>query len=178
MVRGMLDQGFERLAAGYEKALKACLGAPVVIVLILLGIAAGAYTLFRRDSRRICAAGRSGNFLCDRQGCGGNEHRLYDRPDQETRAPLMPLVESGDIQRALVRAPSWGQTAPNGGIIIISMAPWDKRKVSTAEAQGRMMGAWSQFRMFVYSRSCARVFHAMAAVSLCNSCWVEPITKS
>ena len=68
----------------------------------------------------------------------------------------MPLVESGDIQRALVRAPTWGSTAPNGGIIIVSMAPWNKRDISTAEAQGRMMGAWSQapdVRVFTFMRS-------------------------
>ncbi len=75
---------------------------------------------------------------------------------KKLEGPLRPLVESGDIQRALIRAPSWGQTAPNGGVIIISMAPWEDREISTADARRRMMGAWQQFpdvRVFTFMRS-------------------------
>ena len=70
--------------------------------------------------------------------------------------PLNPLIESGDVQRSLVRAPTWGMNTPSGGVVIVSMAPWNEREISTAEAQGRMMGAWSQIpelRVFTFMRS-------------------------
>ena len=152
----MIDRGFERLATGYEKALKACLGAPVAIVLILLGIVAGAYALFVEIPEEYAPQEDQGIFFGVVKAAEGTNIDYMTDQIKQLERPLMPLVESGDIQRALVRAPSWGQTAPNGGIIIISMAPWDKRKVSTAEAQGRMMAAWSQFpdvRVFTFMRS-------------------------
>jgi multidrug efflux pump len=70
--------------------------------------------------------------------------------------PLRPLVESGDIMRALVRAPSWGETAPSGGVIIVSMAPWGQRNVTTVDTMRRMMGAWSQapdVRVFTFMKT-------------------------
>ncbi|MDP6673813.1 MAG: efflux RND transporter permease subunit, partial [Gammaproteobacteria bacterium] len=155
-VTHMLDRGFERVASGYEKALRASLGAPVLIVVILLGIAAGTYALFQVIPEEYAPKEDQGIFFAIVKTAEGTNIDYMTDQVKKLERPLMPLVESGDIQRALVRAPSWGQTAPNGGIIIISMAPWGERKVSTAEAQGRMMGAWSQFpdvRVFTFMRS-------------------------
>ncbi len=151
-----LDRSFERLAAGYEKALRASLGAPVLIVVILLGIVAGAYALFLTIPEEYAPQEDQGIFFAVVQAAEGTNIDYMTDQIKKLERPLMPLVESGDIQRALVRAPSWGQTAPNGGIIIISMAPWDKREISTAAAQGRMMAAWSQLpdvRVFTFMRS-------------------------
>jgi len=151
-----LDRSFERLAAGYEKALKASLGAPVLVVVILLGIVAGAYALFLTIPEEYAPQEDQGIFFAVVKAAEGTNIDYMTDQIKKLERPLMPLVESGDIQRALVRAPSWGQTAPNGGIIIISMAPWGKREISTAEAQGRMMAAWSQLpdvRVFTFMRS-------------------------
>jgi multidrug efflux pump len=152
----VLDRGFERVAAGYEKALRASLGAPVVIVLIVLAIAAGAYALFRTIPEEYAPQEDQGIFFAIIKASEGTNIDYMTDQIKKLERPLMPLVESGDIQRALVRAPTWGATAPNGGIIIISMAPWDKRDISTAEAQGRMMRAWGQapdVRVFTFMRS-------------------------
>jgi len=151
-----LDRSFERLAAGYEKVLKASLGAPVLIVVILLGIVAGAYALFLTIPEEYAPQEDQGIFFAIVKAAEGTNIDYMADQIKKLERPLMPLVESGDIQRALVRAPSWGQTAPNGGVIIISMAPWGKRKISTAGAQGRMMSAWSQIpdvRVFTFMRS-------------------------
>ena len=151
-----LDRGFERVAAGYERALKASLGAPVLIVLILLGIAAGAYAMFRAIPEEYAPQEDQGIFFGIVKASEGTNIDYMTDQIKKLELPLVPLVESGDIQRALVRAPTWGATAPNGGIIIISMAPWNERDISTAEAQGRMMGAWSQatdVRVFTFMRS-------------------------
>jgi multidrug efflux pump len=155
-VSRLLDRGFERVAAGYEKALRASLGAPVLIVLILLGIAGGAYALFQTIPEEYAPQEDQGIFFGIVKASEGTNIDYMTAQVKELEKPLMPLVESGDIQRALVRAPTWGATAPNGGIIIVSMAPWNERNISTAEAQGRMMGIWSQapdVRVFTFMRS-------------------------
>jgi len=152
----LLDRGFQRVAAGYERALTASLGAPVLIVVILLGIVAGAYALFLTIPEEYAPQEDQGIFFAIIKASEGTNIDYMTDQIKMLERPLVPLVESGDIQRALVRAPTWGATAPNGGIIIISMAPWDKRDISTDEARGRMMAAWSQapdVRVFTFMRS-------------------------
>jgi multidrug efflux pump len=152
----LLDRAFERLAAGYEKALRASLGAPALVVLILLAIAAGAYGLFRAMPEEYAPQEDQGIFFAIVTAAEGTNIDYMTEQMKKLEGPLRPLVESGDVQRALIRAPSWGRTAPNGGVIIVSMSPWDARETSTAEARGRMMGAWQQFpdvRVFTFMRS-------------------------
>jgi len=152
----LLDTGFDRLAAGYQRALESTLRAPVVVVVLLLVIAAGAVALFQSIPEEYAPQEDQGIFFAIVKAAEGTGIDYMTEQLKLLENPLKPLVESGDIQRALIRAPSWGQTAPNGGVIIISMAPWDKRNISTADARRRMMGAWSQapdVRVFTFMRS-------------------------
>lgn len=152
----MLDRAFDRLANGYENALKASLGAPVIVVCVLLAIATGAYMLFRALPEEYAPQEDQGIFFAIVSASEGTNIEYMTEQLKKLEGPLRPLVESGDIQRALIRAPTWGRTNPNGGIIIVSMSPWDERETSTREAQGRMMGAWQQFpdvRVFTFMRS-------------------------
>ena len=152
----LLDRAFNRLATAYENALKASLGAPALVVLVLLAIVAGAYGLFRAIPEEYAPQEDQGIFFAIVRASEGTNIDYMTQQIKKLEGPLRPLVESGDIQRALIRAPSWGQTAPNGGVIIISMAPWGDREISTADARRRMMGAWQQFpdvRVFTFMRS-------------------------
>jgi len=152
----MLDRGFDRLASGYENALKASVAKPAVIIVILLAIAAGAYALFTTIPEEYAPQEDQGIFFGIVRAAEGTGIDYMTEQLKQLDQPLKPLVESGDIQRALVRAPSWGETAPNGGVIIISMSPWNERNISTVDATRRMMGAWSQapdVRVFTFMKS-------------------------
>ncbi|WP_350624248.1 hypothetical protein, partial [Pseudoalteromonas sp. 24-MNA-CIBAN-0067] len=50
---------------------------------------------------------------------------------------LMPYSESGELSRVLVRVPGWGGS---GGVAIVGMADWDKRKRSTWEVMDEISG--------------------------------------
>jgi len=152
----VLDQFFERLAENYQRLLEACLRAPQIIVVLTLGIAASVWLLLENIPEEYAPKEDQGIFFAILQAAEGTsvEHMLTQIKKFEE--PMKPLIESGDIQRSLVRSPIWGSTTPNGGIVIVTMAPWSEREVSTAEAQGRMMGAWSQVpevRAFSFMRS-------------------------
>ena len=151
-----LDRGFERLATNYESALKAGLAAPGIVIVLLVAIAIGAGTLFRVIPEEYAPQEDQGIFFGIVRAAEGTGIDYMTELLKDLEKPLMPLVESGDVQRALVRAPSWGATAPNGGVIIISMAPWEEREISTKDATRRMMGAWSQapdVRVFTFMKS-------------------------
>ena len=46
----------------------------------------------------------------------------------EIEARTMPLVEAGEIERLLVRAPSFGGERFNSGVVIIGLKPWAQRR--------------------------------------------------
>ncbi len=152
----MLDRGFDRVAAAYERALEASLKAPALIIVIMLGIAGSAYALYTALPEEYAPQEDQGIFFAIVRAAEGTSISHMTTQIEKLEGPLVPLVESGDIQRALVRTPNWGSTAPSGAIMIMSMAPWGERQLSTADARRRMSAAWNQIpevRVFTFMRS-------------------------
>ena len=152
----MLDRGFDRLASAYERALTASLKVPALIIVIVLGIAASVYVLYQQMPEEYAPQEDQGIFFAIMRAAEGTTLSHMKEQIEKLEAPLMPLVESGVIQRALLRSPSWGSTAPSGGIIIVSMAPWSEREIPTAVVTRQMAAAWNEIpevRVFTFMRS-------------------------
>ncbi len=152
----LLDRGFGRLAAAYEHALTASLKVPALIIAIMLGIAASVYALYTSLPEEYAPQEDQGIFFAIVRAAEGTTVSHMKEQLEKLEAPLVPLVESGDIQRALARTPTWGSTTPSSGLMIVSMAPWSERKVSTADATRRMAEVWNQIpevRVFTFMRS-------------------------
>jgi multidrug efflux pump len=152
----VMDRAFAGLANAYQHALEACLKAPTAVILVVAGLAGGVYWLNQVIPKEYAPQEDQGVFFGIIRAAEGTSVSHMNEQVLKVEEPILPLVESGDIQRVLVRAPTWGSTAPNSGIIIASMAPWDERDISTADATRRMMIAWNQIpevRVFTFMRS-------------------------
>lgn len=152
----VLDGVFERLAESYERALTTSLRMPAMIIAIVIALAASVYVLNQNIPEEYAPQEDQGIFFGIVRAAEGTSVEHMSEQIEKLERPLMPLVESGDAQRVLVRAPVWGSTAPNSGVIIVSMAPWNQREITTAEARGQVMDAWSQIpevRVFAFMRS-------------------------
>jgi multidrug efflux pump len=152
----MLDRFFKNLADSYQRGLEASLNAPRRIVLMMVVIAASVWGLMENLPEEYAPGEDQGVFFAILQAAEGTSVGHMEKQVKKFEAPMRPLIESGDIQRSLIRTPIWGSTNPNGGIIIVTMAPWGEREVSTAEVQGRMMASWGQIpevRSFSFMRS-------------------------
>lgn len=152
----VLDGVFERLAESYERALTTSLRMPAMIMAIVIALAASVYVLNQNIPKEYAPQEDQGIFFGIVRAAEGTSVEHMSEQIEKLERPLMPLVESGDAQRVLVRAPVWGSTAPNSGVIIVSMAPWNQREITTAEARGQVMDAWSQIpevRVFAFMRS-------------------------
>jgi multidrug efflux pump len=152
----MLDRFFDKLAGSYQSGLEACLKAPRWIVLVTIAIAGSVWFLGESLPEEYAPAEDQGIFFGILQAAEGTSVGHMLEQVKKLEQPIAPFIESGDVQRSLVRSPVWGATSPDGGIIIISMSPWDQREISTAEVQGRLMAAWSQIpevRAFSFMRS-------------------------
>jgi multidrug efflux pump len=155
-VTRFLDRMFERLAESYQRGLEGCLKMPGLIIAVVVVLAASVYWFDRIIPEEYAPQEDQGIFFGVVRAAEGTSVEHMREQFLELERPLMSLVETGNAQRVLVRAPIWGSTAPNGGIIIVSMAPWSERSMSTAEARGLTMGAWSQIpevRVFAFMRS-------------------------
>ena len=152
----LLDQGFDRLANGYEKALRTSLRFGWVWVLVAVGVGASAYLLLQTVPEEYAPQEDQGAFFAPITTAEGStiDHMLEQVLKVEE--PMLPLVESGDIQRALIRVPGFGAASPSSGILVVTMAPWNERKISTEEALGLMQRQWVQLkdaRVFAFMRS-------------------------
>jgi multidrug efflux pump len=139
----ILDRFFERLAGGYQRWLESSINSPQWIVMLTAVIAMSVWALAENLSEEYAPAEDQGIFFGMLQAAEGTSAGYMLEQLKKLEKPMQPYIESGDIQRALVRSPSWGLTSPDGGIIIVTMAPWEDREISTTEMQGRMMAAWS-----------------------------------
>ena len=152
----ILDRGFNRLAAAYERTLEASLRVPALIIAIMLGIAVSVYLLYQRMPEEYAPQEDQGIFFAIISAAEGTTLSHMKAQVEKLEAPLVPLAESGDINRALVRVPGWGSTAPSGGIMIVSMAPWSERQIATDDVRRRMAAQWNEIpevRVFTFMRS-------------------------
>ena len=151
-----LDRAFDWLAARYERALAFCLTIPWVVVFMALVVAAGAWALLRTLPQEYAPAEDQGIFMASLQAAEGTSFDHMAAQVDRLEAPILPLIESGDIQRALLRVPGWGVQAPSNGFIVITMAPWDEHEVSTEEARQQLTREWQKIpdvRVFTFMRS-------------------------
>ena len=152
----VLDEFFDRFANKYQQWLTKSLHTPRYIMGLTVAIAASVWLLGENLPEEYAPKEDQGIFFGVVQAAEGTSVGHMLEQMKKLEKPLQPLIESGDVQRSLVRSPIWGSTSPDGGIIIVTMAPWNEREISTAEVQGRMMGAWSEVpevRTFSFMRS-------------------------
>ncbi len=152
----LFDRVFERITAAYAGTLRAALKVPSLVVLAALGVAASTWFLLQYVPKEYAPAEDQGNFIASVRAPEGTSLKRMEQHLVEVETPMLELVESGDVRRALVRAPSWGASAPSTAIAIVTMAPWGERDMSTYEAMDLLEQRWEDIpdlRVFTYMRS-------------------------
>ena len=151
-----LDRAFEDLAQSYQRGLEACLSFPKLVVLGVVAVVGGVYALFVSLPQEYAPQEDQGIFIAMVRAAEGTNVVHMNEQLETLEQPLMPLVRSGDAQRVLTRAPVWGDSTPNSGVFIVTLAPWGEREITTQQAQGMVMASWSQVpevRAFTFTRS-------------------------
>ena len=152
----LIDRAFDRLGAAYVSALRVAIRVPWLIVLATAAAAASTYFLFLSVPQEYAPNEDQGMFVVSARGVEGTSFARMNELVAEIEKPLLPLVESGDIQRALVRVPGWGGTAPSSAMGVVTLAPWNETNYTTEEVMQRGMAVWSQIpalRIVAFMRS-------------------------
>lgn len=126
----LVDNGFRRLQRGYHVVLAGALMHKWIIVLVFLVVGALSSWLLTHIPDEYTPKEDRGAFYILVNGPEGASYDYIKKYMDEAESRLMPLVESGEVTRLLVRAPrSFGNVAIfNNGIFIMVLNDWDTRR--------------------------------------------------
>ena len=145
LVRG-LDRLFLWIQSGYRILLRGVLRVPVLSVLLFAGLIAGSYWLYEHTPTEFAPKEDRGAFFVIVKGPEGASFSAIEEYMDEIEQRLMPLAESGEVRRLLVRAPrgfSQRPTSFNGGFVIVVLEDWRERRSAwdiLAEVRGELSG--------------------------------------
>lgn len=60
------------------------------------------------------------------------------------QAPVRPYFEEGHVSTYLQRVPAFNSVTPNGGIMVVSLVPWDESDLQTEDVMRDLVGKWNQ----------------------------------
>ncbi|MEM6579299.1 MAG: efflux RND transporter permease subunit, partial [Pseudomonadota bacterium] len=126
----LVDRGFARLRAGYAVLLNLVLRVPILGLVLILAGAASSWFLFGKLPQEFAPAEDRGAFFVIVNGPEGASYDYMTEYMDEIELRMLPLVETGEIQRLLVRAPrAFGRTENyNTGIVIVVLDDWGARR--------------------------------------------------
>jgi len=129
-VTRFVDNSFKRLQRGYHTVLAGALKHKWIILLVFLGVGISSSWLLTHIPDEYTPKEDRGAFFVLVNGPEGASYEYIKKYMDEAESRLMPLVESGEVTRLLVRAPrSFGNVAIfNNGIIIMVLSDWGSRR--------------------------------------------------
>jgi multidrug efflux pump len=125
-----IDNGFQTLRTFYEQKLAAILHRPILVLATYLTIITLGGLLFMALPQEYAPKEDRGVFFIIVKGPEGASFNYMQKYMDEVERRLLPLVESGEALRVLVRNPgSFGNLANfNTANIVVVLSPWNERR--------------------------------------------------
>lgn len=138
-----VDRDLNRIAGAYRKILERALAHPVLLAVGVLFMIALAAFCFKRLPQEFGPTEDRGAFFVIVKGPEGASFEYTQRYMREVESEMMPLIESGEAKRILVRTPgSFGTpNAFNDGRVIVVLEDFAQRRPITeimAEARAKL----------------------------------------
>lgn len=125
-----MDRGLERLRLWYQQLLRHSIASPGPALLLIAGSLLLCGWLFHSLPEEFAPPEDRGIFMVPVIAPEGSSFAYSKGYMDEIERRLMPLVESGEVKRLLVRAPrAFGNTADfSGGFVIVVLEDWSLRR--------------------------------------------------
>jgi len=126
----MVDHNFEVVNGIYRKCLTFVLRHSVIAVVTFLAILAASVLLIRVIPSEYTPDEDRGSFFTFVRGPEGATFEYMKPYMDEIERRLMPYVESGEVQRLLIRTPGGFGGVPrfNSGAVIVVLSPFEERR--------------------------------------------------
>ncbi|MBI1338907.1 MMPL family transporter [bacterium] len=122
-----IDRMFAILRAGYGRVFDATVKRPIAIAAAFLAVVAGSFLLLRAVPAEFVPDEDRGSFFMQIVGPEGASFEYMLPYLEEVERRLTPYLESGELERVSIRAPSFGGGF-NSGAVIVLMADWGQRR--------------------------------------------------
>lgn len=131
-VMRFIDSGFARIQAGYQAVLERNIRHPWIILTVFLSMLGLCFWLVKTIPSEYTPKEDRGAFFIMVNGPEGASYAFMKEYMDEIEQRLLPLSESGEALRILVRTPrSFGSSTIstfNSGMVIIVLNQWDQRR--------------------------------------------------
>ncbi len=155
-IAAAIDRGFERLNNFYARTLSAVLRVPSVAVAALLLVFGAGWYLYTNIDKEYAPQEDQGIFIASfRAAEGSSFERMAGFVDQ-IEAPLLPYIDSGVMQRGLLRIPGFGGRGNNTAIVVVTLNPDRPPEVLTEDIKNTLTAQWNEIpglRAFSFVRS-------------------------
>ncbi|MFT7221708.1 MAG: multidrug efflux pump [Candidatus Azotimanducaceae bacterium] len=152
-----VDRFFHWLQKEYDVALRFIVPRPYIAVGLVLFFGAGTYFLAKEVPNEFAPGEDQGVFFASISGPEGASFSFMQRQLRQLEETVNPYIESGDVLQYLVFLPGFGAAeSVNSAIALVTLVPWEERKLSTAEVMQELSKAWADIpgiRAFPFMRS-------------------------
>ena len=132
-----MDRQFTKIESSYRNSLTTNMTRKWGLMVSLLLAGFVSYSLFLQVPSELTPKEDRGTFFILMNGPEGASYENNAANMAKIEERLMPYSEAGELSRVLVRVPGFGSS---GGVAIVGMADWDKRKRSTWEVMDEISG--------------------------------------
>ncbi|NRB25427.1 efflux RND transporter permease subunit [Shewanella sp.] len=138
-----VDAGMSYVSDKYRQLLTKAMSHPVIVTSLIVVALASSMVLFTLVPQEFAPREDRGSMFLIVNGPQGASFEYIESYMDEIETRLMPLVDSGDIKRLLIRAPrSFGSSADfSNGMAIIVLEDWAVRRSAadiTTDIRGRL----------------------------------------
>ncbi len=147
------DRIFGWVEAGYVRVLQRTLRYPVMAAVLVILAAVVSYNLLKIIPQEFVPPEDRGTFFVQVRSAEGASFESNAGHMRQIETILMKYLDSGEIDRLLIRTPGWGNSA---GIAIVGSIPFEQRDWSTFELMDKVQKELAQVsgvRAFGFMRS-------------------------
>ena len=123
-----IDRGFAVVLRGYGWVLDRLIKRPVLVGIVLIGLMGVTWQFTQSIKQEYVPTEDRGGFFVSVRGPEGASYAYMERYMDEIERRLLPLTETGEVQRLLIRAPGFGGNSFNAGFVIVTLEDWAKRR--------------------------------------------------
>lgn len=148
-----VESAFKNVESAYNARLQKTIHQPILVVVLIVASLVLLYQLDDLLPREFVPKEDRGNFFVLMQSQEGASYESNSENLEKIEAILLPYLETGEMNRVLVRTPGFGGSA---GIAIVGAADWDKRTRSTFDLMDEVtakLQAIPDVRAFAIMRS-------------------------
>jgi multidrug efflux pump len=145
-VTAWIDRGFQRVAARYRAQVARSSGHPWIFALLMVSAFVVSFGIARLVPSELAPPEDRGSFFVNVQGPEGAGYDYTVQQIQKVEEIMLREVGEGKpLQRANARVPGgFGASEEmHSGMVIVFLADWDKRDVSTAEVVEELRGKFT-----------------------------------